>query len=80
MLVVSQGNFPAWPWGLLPGLCPGPVGDLKQSPDPSPTFVLPNTKTWIGTTRSGTSYRLRDIYSICMCLLNGAHINGKFTF
>ena len=35
------------PRGPLPGLCPEPAGDLKQSPDPSPTFVPPNTKSWI---------------------------------
>ena len=31
----------------LPGLCPGPAGNLKRSPDLSPTFVPPNTKSWI---------------------------------
>ena len=32
------------PQGPLPGLlCP--AGDLKRSPDPSPTFVPPNTKS-----------------------------------
>ena len=36
--------------GPLLGLCPGPAEDLKQSPDPSPTFFPPpppNTKSWI---------------------------------
>ena len=27
------------PPGPLPGLCLGPAGDLKQSPDPSPTHA-----------------------------------------
>ena len=35
------------PRGSLPGQSPGPAGDLKRSPDPSPTFVPPNTKSWI---------------------------------
>ena len=35
------------PWGLLSGQCPGPAGNLKQSPDPSPIFVPPSTKSWI---------------------------------
>jgi hypothetical protein len=35
------------PRGPLPGLCPVPAEDFKRSPDPSPTFVLPNTKSWI---------------------------------
>jgi hypothetical protein len=25
--------------GPIPGFCPEPAGDLKRSPDPSPTFV-----------------------------------------
>jgi hypothetical protein len=36
----SPGSPLAW-------LFPGPAGDLKRSPDPSPTFVLPNTKSWV---------------------------------
>jgi hypothetical protein len=31
----------------LTGLCPGPAGDLKRSPDPSPTFVPPNAKSFL---------------------------------
>jgi len=31
----------------VPGLCSGPDGDLKQSPDPSPTHAPPNHKSWI---------------------------------
>ena len=27
------------PLGPLPGLCLGPAGDLKRSPDPSPTHA-----------------------------------------
>jgi hypothetical protein len=29
------------PPGPLLGLCPGPAGDLKRSPDPSPTHATP---------------------------------------
>ena len=35
------------PRSPLPGHSPGPAGDLKRSLDPSPTFVPPNTKSWI---------------------------------
>ena len=35
------------PLDPLLGLCPGPAGDLKRSPDPSPTHALPNPKSWI---------------------------------
>jgi hypothetical protein len=35
------------PLGPLPGLCLGPAGDLKRSPDPSPTHAPPNHKSWI---------------------------------
>ena len=35
------------PLGPLPGFCPGPAGDLKRSPDPSPTHAHPNHKSWI---------------------------------
>jgi hypothetical protein len=35
------------PLGPLPGLYPGPAGDLKRSPDPSPTHAPPNHKSWI---------------------------------
>jgi hypothetical protein len=31
-------------WDFAPGR---PAGDFKRSPDPSPTFVPPNTKSWI---------------------------------
>jgi hypothetical protein len=31
----------------LLGLCPGPAGDLKRSPDLSPTHAPPNPKSWI---------------------------------
>ena len=31
----------------LLGLCPGPAGELKRSPDPSPTHTPPNPKSWI---------------------------------
>jgi hypothetical protein len=31
------------PLGPLTGLCPGPAGDLKWSPDPSPTHALLTT-------------------------------------
>ena len=31
------------PLGPLPGLCPGPAGDLKRPPDPSPTYAPPLT-------------------------------------
>ena len=31
----------------LLGLCPGPAGDLKRSPDPSPMHTPPNPKSWI---------------------------------
>jgi hypothetical protein len=27
------------PRGPLPGVCPGPAGDLKRCPDPSPTLL-----------------------------------------
>ena len=31
------------PLGSLPGFYPGPAGDLKRSPDPSPTHAPPLT-------------------------------------
>ena len=31
------------PLGPLPGFYPGPAGDLKRSPDPSPTHAPPLT-------------------------------------
>ena len=40
-----EGGFAPRP--PLPGLSPGPAGDLKRSPDSSPTFVPHNTKSWI---------------------------------
>ena len=33
--------------GPQPGLCPGPTGDLKRSPDPLQNFIPPNVKSWI---------------------------------
>jgi hypothetical protein len=36
-VIASGGGFV--PRGPLPGQSPGPAGDLKRSPDPSPTFV-----------------------------------------
>jgi len=33
----ASGGFA--PLGHLPGFCPGPAGDLKRSPDPSPTHA-----------------------------------------
>ena len=44
---IFQGGGTLHPWGPLQGLCPGPTGALKRSPDSSPTFVPPNTKSWI---------------------------------
>ena len=41
---VGVGFVPLDP---LLGLCPGPAGDLKRSPDPSPTHAPPNPKSWI---------------------------------
>ena len=35
------------PLGPLPGFYSGPAGDLKRSPDPSPTHAPPNHKSWI---------------------------------
>ena len=35
----ASGGFA--PLGSLPGFYPGPVGDLKRSPDPSPTHAPP---------------------------------------
>ena len=35
------------PLGPLPGLCLRPAGDIKRSPDPSPTHAPPNHKSWI---------------------------------
>ena len=35
------------PLDPLLGLCPGPAGDLKRSPDPSPTHAPPNPKSLI---------------------------------
>jgi hypothetical protein len=40
-----QGGFV--PLSLLPGLYPGPAGDLKRPPDPSHTHAPPNHKSWI---------------------------------
>ena len=37
----SGGGFA--PLGPLPGFYPGPAGDLKRSPDPSPTHAPPLT-------------------------------------
>ena len=33
------------PLGTLPGFYPGPAGDLKRSPDPSPTHAPPPLTT-----------------------------------
>ena len=33
----------AFPLGPPPGLCPGPAGDLRRSPDPLPNFVPPTS-------------------------------------
>ena len=41
----TSGGFA--PLGPLPGFYPGPAGNLKRSPDPSPTHALPNHKFWI---------------------------------
>ena len=35
------------PLSPLPGFYPGPAGDLKWSPDPSPTHGPSNHKSWI---------------------------------
>ena len=61
------------PWCPLPGLCPGPTGDLKRSPDPSQTFVPPNTKSWIRPWRqcsyfAGTG---KDAVKISKKVVNG---------
>ena len=40
----------------LLGLCPGPAGDLKRSPDPSPTHAPPNPKSWIAPGDQVTLY------------------------
>ena len=43
----SGGGGGLAPLDPLPGLCLGPAGDLKRSPDPSPTHAPTNHKSWI---------------------------------
>jgi hypothetical protein len=47
ILNYSYLNPNSAPLDPLLGLCPGPDGDLKRSPDPSPTHAPPNPKSWI---------------------------------
>jgi hypothetical protein len=58
----TSGGFA--PLGPLPGFYPGPAGDIKRSPDPSPTHapLTTNPGSAPGCHLSNRRFRLRLVY------------------